>query len=358
MVETSVVVLNYKQAALTIACVKSVLRQSYKNFDIVLVDNGSNDGSVELFGKEFGSNRKVKIIANNENLGYTGGNNTGVKSAKGKYLVILNNDTLQEREWLSELINTLKSSERVALASSNIVNVPAFKNLQRYRRFALNRQWGTNNILGYYINTFTPSQSERAIPQFQVHGGAFALKKNLVPKPLFDSDYFIYAEETKLCWLMRSKGYEIVAAPKAVVYHLENIVRKSDKRINKYFTFLGERNKIMNWLTLYECFTILRFLPYFFFAILFINIFEPRKIPYRLNAYLWLLLHPFTIARKRNEARRWKKLPDKELLQLMSCKLQEPSKIKNAAARAFLHFVNFISCLYCTIVGFRMRGLP
>jgi len=96
----SVVILNWNGKKVTADCLDSVKGQTFKNYEVILVDNASDDGSCGYLKKKFPF---VKLIRNEENLGYAGGNNVGVKSARGKYILILNNDVILDRSFLSEL---------------------------------------------------------------------------------------------------------------------------------------------------------------------------------------------------------------------------------------------------------------
>ncbi len=354
MVETSVIILNYNQKAITVTCVKSVLSQTYKNFEIILVDNASTDGSLEAFEKEFGKRKKIKIIANKENTGYTGGNNLGASHAKGKYVVVLNNDTFCEKEWLKELVDVPKKNPNAAMASSNVVNVPNGdpERMKEVENHFYERMKGTYNVLGYDI-LLGEKTNEAFYEICAAHGGGFIYKKDIVGNAPFDQEYFIYAEETKLGWTTRIRGYKILWAKNARVYHLHNTVRRSDPRIEKKFRFLGERNKITNWLTFYELGTTLKLIPIYFLAILMINLFEPNKILQRVKAYLWILSHPNWWLSRRKEIQSVRKMCDADLFILMSAKLNDESRMRNKLQKEFLKIINKICCSYCRFAGLR-----
>ena len=123
----SVIVLNYNAGELLLNCIDSLKKSKYVNLEIIVVDNISSDNSQNKCKERFPD---IKIIQNNENLGYCGGNNVGIKEAKGKFIVILNPDTIIEPDCISELINAYGkwSSEaidyrRKAIALSNVVDL-------------------------------------------------------------------------------------------------------------------------------------------------------------------------------------------------------------------------------------------
>jgi GT2 family glycosyltransferase len=117
---TSILIVNYNGQHLLNDCLNSVFAINYpKNkFEVILVDNNSQDDSVEFVKKNF---PKIKLIRSQENLGFTGGNNLAYKRAKGEYIVLLNNDTKVDKNWLSELVNTANSKKEVGIVSSKLL---------------------------------------------------------------------------------------------------------------------------------------------------------------------------------------------------------------------------------------------
>jgi len=347
MKKVSVMILNYKQKELTVNCVKSVIAQGYKNLEIIVIDNGSNDGSFELFKKTFGNNSRIKLVALKENTGYTGGNNEGYKHATGEYVVILNNDTIVAKNWLSELIAALESGEKVAMATSIVINVPSLKNLSQYKQQVENRIPWTTTLLCYWSRLKVVS---RFMKTFAVHGGSFIFKRKLF-KTLFDNDYFAYSEETKLSWQTRLKGYDVIIARDSIFYHQEGTVKKSNKSFSKYFTFLGERNRVLNLLTFYSGFNLIRLFPLFLINVLLLNLSEIRKMPFRLKSYFWLLFHPGFVLKKRKEVQRQRKVSDKEIFSVMGYKLiEEPEK---GISKWLLKVINYFFKIYCKILFIR-----
>ncbi|MBI4150316.1 glycosyltransferase family 2 protein, partial [Candidatus Woesearchaeota archaeon] len=289
MTDVSVIILNWNKPSLTIACVRSVLKQKYPSFNIILVDNGSTDDSVAQFRKAFSSNKRIRIVVNNTNEGYAGGNNVGVQHADGNYVVILNNDTLVQPGWLAELVKALEADPSHAAAESWVlegdkVHIP------------LRDRFWTMGLGGYAV--LCRGKREPYPKTFYPSGCSFIFRRNLASRP-FDPDYFIYAEDTYLGWLLRLRGYHIVTNKKSIVEHQLGTVKRSNPKIMHRFTFLGERNKLTNFLIFPTSWTLLRLLPILFLNIMCINIIMPKKILWRLQAYGWLLAHPGWVYRKR-----------------------------------------------------------
>ena len=97
----SIIILNYNAGKLLMNCVQSIIKSNYSNFEIILVDNNSTDNSHIECKNE---NEKIKLIENDENFGYCEGNNIGIRQASGKFIVILNPDTIVDVDWLKFLI--------------------------------------------------------------------------------------------------------------------------------------------------------------------------------------------------------------------------------------------------------------
>jgi len=98
----SIIVLNYNAGELLLNCINSLMKSTYQNIEILVVDNISSDDSHTKCKKQFPD---IKLIQNRKNLGYCGGNNVGIKEAKGEFIVILNPDTIVEENWLDEMFN-------------------------------------------------------------------------------------------------------------------------------------------------------------------------------------------------------------------------------------------------------------
>jgi len=110
----SIIILNYNGKKFMKDCLSSVYKQTYRKFEVIVVDNSPGDGSANFIRKNF---RKVKIIQPKKNLGFAEGNNFGVKNSKGEYIVLLNQDTAVDKNWLKELITILENKNVVACQS-------------------------------------------------------------------------------------------------------------------------------------------------------------------------------------------------------------------------------------------------
>ena len=119
----SVIILNYNGNNYLENCISSVLKTSYPNFEVILVDNASTDLSLTRVKEAFGNDARLKIIENPVNLGFSGGNNVGFNYSQGDYIAFLNNDTIVDSEWLTHLVNALQNDETIGLAQSMILTI-------------------------------------------------------------------------------------------------------------------------------------------------------------------------------------------------------------------------------------------
>ena len=117
----SVIVLNWNGKRFLDKCLSSLLNQDYSNFEVLLVDNGSSDDSVEFVRTVFGKDDKLRIVALRENYGFSKGNKIGIQHARGDYVIILNNDTEVKKNFVKELTKTAESEDQIGSVGCKIV---------------------------------------------------------------------------------------------------------------------------------------------------------------------------------------------------------------------------------------------
>src|SRR5262245_28469949 len=115
---TSIIVVNWNRAQLLNDCLRSLSRQSYSNFEIIVVDNGSSDGSVSLVKESF---PLVKVVELAENKGFTGGNAAGLKVASGNFIALVNNDVRAEQDWLERLVEPMLDDAHIGSCASKLI---------------------------------------------------------------------------------------------------------------------------------------------------------------------------------------------------------------------------------------------
>ncbi len=188
----SIIILNFNGKKYLRNCISSVLIQSYKDFEIIFFDNGSSDGSIEFVKSEFTDSR-IKIIQSPANIGFAGGNNEAVKQTNNDLVVLLNNDTIADKDWLKNLVDAML--ERNTIASS-FVETDGIN--PKYYETNGSVSFGMYNVM----NVFDNIEDE-----FYPNGCSLIFRKSEIPVP-FDPDYFYYSEDLYLGLKVRFIGDE------------------------------------------------------------------------------------------------------------------------------------------------------
>ncbi len=328
----SVVIVNYNGRKLLRDCLQSVFAQTYQQFEVIVVDNGSTDDSVAMVREDFPA---VRLLDQGANIGYAAANNRGVESARGVFVALLNNDTVVDPHWLSALLEGAERQD-LDIAASLVVTegVPS-------RYYERN---GTLNYLGYNIMEVF-SDTTRI---FYASGAALLFSRALVNVP-FPDEYFLYHEDVFFSWKSRLMGKKIGMVPESLVQHRGSatVKRQSSSLITQYQV----RNRLLNILLLYEFSTLVRLIPYLAFdvpVLLFRASFGRRfSLPGVLRALWWLLAHPGWIRRQRNSCQQSRTIADRQVMQWMSSDL-----VRGGPGRA----LNGLSRGYATLVGLARYG--
>jgi GT2 family glycosyltransferase len=240
-VKVSVIILTWNGLAYLTECLESLAAQSYRDFETILVDNGSTDGSAEYVR---GAYPWVRLLELPENVGFAEGNNRGLALVQGSYIVMLNNDTKAAPEFLAELIRVAESDARIGMVAAKMRNY-----YQPEWIDAVGLKIGTNG-LGYNIGIGeTDSRQYDDAVIFGPCGGAALYRREMLAEiGFFDSDFFAYYEDFDLAWRARLVGWKALAAPRALVYHVHSATGGEMSRFKTYYT---HRNKwyviIKNW---------------------------------------------------------------------------------------------------------------
>jgi hypothetical protein len=205
----SIIIVTYNSKKHIESCINSILKQDYPH-EIIVVDNTSCDGTVQYIRERYPD---IKIIESGENRGYGAGNNIGVRNAIGDYLVILNPDTIVEKNWLRELISPIQDSSKLITTPKILV----------YDGSMINTCGNINHFTGL---TFTRGLGENpeAYPEEElvsgISGCCFALRKEDYDKlGGFDETFFIYNEDSEFSWRANLKCFKILYVPKSVIRH-------------------------------------------------------------------------------------------------------------------------------------------
>lgn len=249
----SIVILNWNGKQLLKKCLHSVFRLNYPNYEVIVVDNASTDGSADFVGENY---PKVRLVRNKKNLGCAGGNNSGMKIAKGKYICNLANDAKPYPNWLSELVKVAESDNRIGVCGSKQVFMhnPKIINstgiVMSKDGVCRNRGWGE----------LDKGQYEKIEELLSVPNVAVLYRKQMLKSiGLLDNDLFIYYEDTDLGWRARLRGWKIVYVPKAKVQHVVDATFRKYPYIKAY---LMHRNRLLVMVKNFSFTSILMYLPH------------------------------------------------------------------------------------------------
>lgn len=243
----TVITVNYRQVAMTCALLDSIQNNSYKNLDVIVVDNGCEQDYTTVFQKHYPS---VRVINSKENLGFAGGNNLGLSAANGEFIFLVNNDT----EWTDGLVESLLAR----LASDNSIGVVSPKIRYHHTpdtiQFAgfteINPLTGRNDTVGK--NEKDRGQYDTATPTPYTHGAAMMLKKEVLQEVgLMPENYFLYYEELDWCHQIREADYTLWYEPKGLIYHKESASVSQLSGLKLYYLtrnrLLFMRRNIKGW---------------------------------------------------------------------------------------------------------------
>ncbi|MBD3749158.1 MAG: glycosyltransferase family 2 protein [Sphingobacteriales bacterium] len=232
MDSVSIVTVNYNQPKATTELLQSIKRHYQNKIEVILVDNAS----VENYEKEFKSVIPDLIfIRSKVNLGFAGGNNLGIKSAKGDYIFLLNNDTEIPENCIETLIDVLKADTQIGLLSPLIL-YDDDKELIQYAGYTpLNYLTARNSQIGQFEKNKGQYDGLTYETGF-CHGAAVICRKaDLLKAGLMDESYFLYYEELDWCEKFKRIGKTINFTGKTFIYHKESISVGKDSAIKTYF---------------------------------------------------------------------------------------------------------------------------
>jgi GT2 family glycosyltransferase len=234
----SIIILNYNQLKVTCEFIDSARKLTYPNYEIILVDNASGQDPTQHIHGQYPD---VRLIRNNTNLGFTGGNNTGIDAARGEFLLIINNDTEVVPDLLERLLEPFDSDPSIGVVSPKI-RYYSHPQIIQYAGFTeVNPFTGRNKPIGGNMEDLgqfdTPGYTAYA------HGAAMMVKREVITKVgLLPDIFFIYYEELDWSAHIRRAGYNIFYQPTALIYHKESITMGKESPMKAYF---HNRNRIL-----------------------------------------------------------------------------------------------------------------
>lgn len=239
--KVSIILVNYNGKDYNKECIESIFNSSYKNIDVIVVDNDSKDGSVDLLREQFGN--KIDLMLSRKNLGFSGANNIGIEKALrngSDYIVLLNNDTIIDKDLISNMIKAAKE-ENDAIISPKIYY---YDNKDIIWSAGADMRWkkGVTDQRG--INQKDDgSFDKREEVEFGTGCCLLIPSKVISDVGLLSDDYFLYYEDTDYCMRVRAKGYKIVYEPTAVLYH--KVSASTGGEVSPGYIYYNTRNRLI-----------------------------------------------------------------------------------------------------------------
>lgn len=233
--EVSVVIPNFNGIAFLDSVLASLEGQTLSNFEVILVDNGSTDGSCSFVTANY---PWVHLIELSENFGFCGAVNAGIRAAKAPYVLLLNNDTEVKEDFVEEMLAAIRCHKNAFSCGARMVQYHDRDRLDDVGNYYCALGWSFARGRGKDIHAY---ETEDKI--FSACAGAAIYRKKILEKiGYFDEEHFAYLEDTDIGYRARIYGYENWYAPKAIVYHVGS--GTSGSRYNQFKTRYSSRNNI------------------------------------------------------------------------------------------------------------------
>ena len=340
----SVVVVNYNGRKYLETCIKSVLAIKSHKIELIIVDNNSTDESIEFIKNVMKNDPRVSLIQNNKNYGPAYARNRGSEVAKGDYIAFLDNDTRVHENWLSESIKHFESDKEIGACQCKLILEDSMDIID-----CVGEYLGQTGFLVQLAATGEEKdrgQYKDIIEIFAAKSaGMIVRKKVLLDVGGFDEDFFIYMEESDLCWRIWLQDYKVVLIPNSIVYHHSGTSSVIvPEYINYFVKFHGTKNYLSTLLKNLEITNLIKILSLHlsgWIAIIFFFLSQKQllSVKYIIYGLLWNLKYFRKIFEKRRVIQNQRKVADniilpkimrKKSLLYFARKLTDTKKVGNA----------------------------
>jgi GT2 family glycosyltransferase len=234
----SIITINYNQLQHTCAMLDSLRQLTYPDVEVIVVDNASPENPASVITSQY---PEVKFLPSEKNLGFAGGNNLGVASATGEYLLFLNNDTEVDPGFLEPLVSLFETNSEAGAASPKILYYNSDNTIQYVGSTCINPFTGRNKRVGYLEKDH--GQHDTLKETDLAHGAAMMVPRKVIDKvgamPEF---FFLYYEEIDWCESIKKAGYKIFVVPEAKIYHKESMSVGKKSTLKTYYM---TRNRLL-----------------------------------------------------------------------------------------------------------------
>ena len=235
-IEVSIVTINYNGLEDTCALIETI--PFNENMEVIVVDNASKNQEAETIAQRY---PQVKVIQSERNLGFAGGNNLGIQSAQGKYLFLINNDTIFKEFNIQVLKDRMITSPDIGIVCPKIRYAWGNNPIQYAGYSRLSRISIRNHAIGF--NEEDHGQYDTAQPTPYAHGAAMFIRRDAIDKVgLMPNCYFLYYEELDWSMMFAHAGYQIWYEPKCTIFHKESQSTGQNSPLRTYYL---TRNRLL-----------------------------------------------------------------------------------------------------------------
>lgn len=235
-IKVSIITINYNGLEDTCALIDSI--PFIKDMEVIVVDNASKNQEAETIAQRY---PQIKVIQSDKNLGFAGGNNLGIQVAQGKYIFLVNNDTVFKDYNIRALIDRMESSSDIAIICPKIRFAWGNHLIQFAGYTPLSKITVRNHAIGY--NEVDHGQNDTAHPTPYAHGAAMMIRRDAIETVgLMPECYFLYYEELDWSMMFTRAGYQIWYEPKCTIYHKESQTTGQNSLLRTYFI---TRNRLL-----------------------------------------------------------------------------------------------------------------
>lgn len=335
----SIIIVNFNGKIYLTNCLNSILKNNYKNYEIIIVDNHSTDNSLEtitLNFKKYVDSKIIRLIKLNKNYGPALARNKAAKIAKGDFFAFLDNDTKVHKDWIINALKEFNQDKNIGCIQSKLLLLNE-KNKFDYAGDYLN-QFGLLTHRATYKDLDTGQFNQKAVIFAAKSAGMFIRKEVFDQINGFDNDYFIYMEETDLCWRSWLAGYKTIYCPNSVVYHgfSGSFKLLSSKLATYNLRFHGTKNYILTIIKNLSALNLTKILPkqlFIFFSYsfyLFFLKFKFKESFYIFLGIVWNLINLNKTLIKRQKIQKNRVFDDRQLFSYIFKKDSLLNKIKKS----------------------------
>jgi GT2 family glycosyltransferase len=272
----SIIIVNWNGKEVLKDCLETLRKIDYPNWELIIVDNGSSDGSEAIFGK-------AKVIKNSKNLGFATANNQGFKESKGEYILLLNNDTKVTKSFLSKMVDRMESDRSIGAMQPKIKLMDKPEYLDNCG--SLMTQTGLLKHTGFLEKD--NGQFNNVQEVFSAKGACLLTRREVIEKiGLFDNTFGSYFEESDFCFRVWLAGWRVLYFPVTIIYHKLGFTSKNLSPVD--VNFHSTKNRIASYIKNMEVKNIFTLLIYHLLIIKGLGIYYLLKFQFRKSMMMFI----------------------------------------------------------------------